>query len=214
MTGSLNSRCTSTRRSSGHVIARTPLVCIVVILALLTGASGSDLRTYEDADSVVFKGVWDGDTFYATIPGWTKIIGDSIKIRVLDINCLKTAPSQDSTHPGKQAKALTQKVLDRAKVISLKETQRGESFRVVAKVLVDGEDLGGMLVDSGFAIECDQKCSRFFVYATPNSKAYHLISCSQGGESQNKKRLTIEDARGGNLESCYYCNPDRFVGGD
>lgn len=196
-------------------VRKLPLwIASVLALQLWTSTGFGAVRTYEDADSVVFLGVADGDTFYATIPGWTHIIGDSIKVRLLGVNCLETRASQDSTHLAQQAKAFTQRVLSRATLISLKETQRGSFFRVIAEVQVDGEDIGRMLVENGLCVECDQSCNRISVYATPKGGRYHLINCSQIARSQTKERFTIKDARKKNLKSCYYCDPDRFDGND
>ena len=46
-------------------------------------------------------------------------------------------------------------ILKDAEQITLKNMDRGKYFRIAADVLVDGEDLGGMLVEAGVAVRYD-----------------------------------------------------------
>lgn len=146
----------------------TRLSCIIALMlsALLPPTICSESRTYGDVDSIIYNGVWDGDTFYASIPGWPAIIGDNIKIRLSGIDCHETRKDQDTTHPAQQAKVFTRRALESAKVISLKNIRRGNFFRVIADVKIDGHDLGLMLLEQGLAFECDRECSRVWVYAS------------------------------------------------
>ena len=46
-------------------------------------------------------------------------------------------------------------ILKDAEQITLKNIERGKYFRIAADVLVDGEDLGDMLVEAGVAVRYD-----------------------------------------------------------
>ena len=46
-------------------------------------------------------------------------------------------------------------ILKDAEQITLKNMERGKYFRIAADVLVDGDDLGGMLVEAGVAVRYD-----------------------------------------------------------
>jgi endonuclease YncB( thermonuclease family) len=182
----------------------------VLALLLLISASVGAVRIYGDLDSVVSWGARDGDTFYATIPDWPAIIGDSIKIRLSGIDCHEIRKSQDSTHPAQQAKAFTQRVLGDANVISLKNIRRGSFFRIIADVEVDGRDLGQMLIENGLAAECDRRCSRIWVYASRSGTRFHLKSCRHLVRSQAPDRLTLEEASDRDLKPCKVCKPPGF----
>ena len=53
------------------------------------------------------------------------------------------------------AKEMVADILKDAEQITLKNMERGKYFRIAADVLVDGEDLGDILVDAGVAIRYD-----------------------------------------------------------
>jgi micrococcal nuclease len=46
-------------------------------------------------------------------------------------------------------------ILKDAEQITLKNMQRGKYFRIAADVIVDGENLGGLLVEVGMAVRYD-----------------------------------------------------------
>ena len=46
-------------------------------------------------------------------------------------------------------------ILKDAEKITLKNMQRGNYFRIASDVIVDGESLGGMLIEAGMAIRYD-----------------------------------------------------------
>ena len=46
-------------------------------------------------------------------------------------------------------------ILKSAEHITLKNMERGKYFRIAADVLVDGEDLGNMLIEAGLAVRYD-----------------------------------------------------------
>ena len=58
-------------------------------------------------------------------------------------------------YDAKQAQQMVADILKDAEQIVLKNIERGKYFRIVADVIVDGESLGGMLVEAGFAIRYD-----------------------------------------------------------
>ena len=46
-------------------------------------------------------------------------------------------------------------ILKDAEQITLKNIERGKYFRIAANILVDGEDLGDILVEAGVAVKYD-----------------------------------------------------------
>ena len=55
----------------------------------------------------------------------------------------------------KEAQAMVQDVLNHAKDITLRDIERGKYFRIVATVVVDGRNLGDLLIDQKLAIPYD-----------------------------------------------------------
>ena len=54
-----------------------------------------------------------------------------------------------------KAKEFTENKLKNGKIIKLKNMQRGKYFRIVADVVVDGNDLGELLIREGLAKKYD-----------------------------------------------------------
>lgn len=100
------------------------------------------------------RSFWDGDTFRCDVDVWPKLFGYNVPIRIAGIDC----PERNSLEPGESAAALisrsyTRKMLLNAKSIRLCDCHRGKYFRVVATVIVDGQNLGDLLVAEGLAIK-------------------------------------------------------------
>ena len=54
-----------------------------------------------------------------------------------------------------QARNLVRRMLGQARRIDLRDAERGKYFRIVARVLADGKDIGQTLIDRGMAGEYD-----------------------------------------------------------
>ena len=97
--------------------------------------------------------VYDGDTFKVNIGNlWPDIIGKEIGIRV---NGIDTPEIRGTTGIIKEkaieARELVKDILTNAKIIHLNNMERGKYFRIVADIIVDGNDLATMLIEKGLA---------------------------------------------------------------
>lgn len=126
---------------------------IIALLALFfTGLAFAEEKKYGKAKVAQIVSVYDGDTFKCHLTNYPPIIGNSISIRVFGVDC----PEKKDKRPemkklAKEARDYTYKRLMEAKSIKLVDIQRGKYFRIVAKVLIDGSDLGQELIKLGYA---------------------------------------------------------------
>lgn len=100
--------------------------------------------------------VVDGDTIIVNIDGWPAIVGYQIGVRV---NGCDTPELRDKRVEIKalayRAKDVVRCLLESAKVIELRNIERGKYFRLVADVYVDGTNLTDFLIASGLALPYD-----------------------------------------------------------
>lgn len=100
--------------------------------------------------------IYDGDTFRVNIPKYPELIGRNIGIR---INGIDTPEIKGKCEHEKQiafeAKQFTMEMLTKAKMIELRNLQRGKYFRIVADVYADGVNVGDELVKESLAVVYD-----------------------------------------------------------
>jgi len=135
------------------------IALLVLLLGFLvaTGAAAGpgtaeSPKDYGSAVVAEITSIYDGDTFRANIAGYPPIIGERIGIRIAGID----SPELKDKRPDVKAKALeakqyTVKRLREGKKIELLELRRDKYFRILARVMIDGEDLGAELVKAGLA---------------------------------------------------------------
>ena len=127
------------------------LIPIFILLSSLSYA-----KPFGDFEGAVYVRNYDGDTITFNLPGLHPIIGDEISIRINGIDTPETrGKCEKEKYNAKQAKEMVADVLKDAEQIVLKNMERGKYFRIAADVIVDGENLGDMLVDAGMAIRYD-----------------------------------------------------------
>lgn len=98
------------------------------------------------------RSVYDGDTFKVTIPGWPKIIGDTIGIRISGIDTPeRIGTSEDIKMLAAEARQAAIDLLEDADIIELRNMRRGKYFRIVADVYVDDELFADILIDKKLA---------------------------------------------------------------
>jgi endonuclease YncB( thermonuclease family) len=72
-----------------------------------------------------------------------RIISEKISIRVNGIDTPEIrGKCEKEKYDAQQAKEMVADILKDAKVVTLKNMQRGKYFRIAADVMIDGEDLG------------------------------------------------------------------------
>jgi len=119
-------------------------------------AASSDSLNYGTLTCSEVTSIYDGDTFRCTIKGVHPLIGNRIGIRVNGVD----TPEMRDKRP--EIKALAQKAkqytvgkLRAAKVVELRNVQRGKYFRIVADVYIDGENLTEGLIGAGLGKKYD-----------------------------------------------------------
>lgn len=125
---------------------------IIALLALLLpfGVLGSE----NYGSVIVYRviSVYDGDTMRVDIDGWPDIVGKNIGVRLYGID---TPEMRDKRFfikkKAKKARDYLRKRLAEADVIEIADVSRGKYFRVVGKVLVDGDDVGKEMIELGLA---------------------------------------------------------------
>jgi micrococcal nuclease len=99
---------------------------------------------------------YDGDTVTVNIPGVHPLLGNEIGIRVRGIDTPEIRGGcVFEKRKAKEAQTMVQDVLNHAKDITLRDIERGKYFRIVATVVVDGRNLGDLLIDQKLAIPYD-----------------------------------------------------------
>ncbi len=125
-----------------------PYVCFLVFLGNEVFSSSKDYG------SVVVQvvSIYDGDTFTVNILNYPPIIGKKISVRIAKINSPELKdPNLFVRQEARQAKEFTTNALKKACKVELREMQRDKYFRILAKVYVDGKNLGDLLIENGLA---------------------------------------------------------------
>ena len=100
--------------------------------------------------------VYDGDTFKINLPQQVPIFGDKLSIRLAGVDTPEMKGTSDEVKAlAKQARELTEKALQNADQIELRNPQRGKYFRIVSEVWIDGESLANMLKEKDLAKDYD-----------------------------------------------------------
>ena len=117
------------------------------------------LHAKEDFGSIKVNevtSIYDGDTFRVNISSYPDIAGKRVPIRVngIDTPELRTKCIKEK-NLAKKAKQLTVSILRDAKVIELRNMQRGKYFRIVADVYADAKSLANILIENNLAVRYD-----------------------------------------------------------
>jgi endonuclease YncB( thermonuclease family) len=108
-------------------------------------------------DVAVFHGCYDGDTCTVSLSdNIPALFGDHITVRLAGVDTpeIKGMCEQEKAL-AKQAQALTQQLMVQASKIELAEPRRDKYFRILAKVMADGQDVAQELVKAGLAVKYD-----------------------------------------------------------
>lgn len=99
---------------------------------------------------------YDGDTITFNINGVHPLIGDHIGIRVNGVDTPEIkGKTECEKKRAKEVKAFVQAKLELAKRIDLINLDRGKYFRIVADVIIDGENLSEILIKEKYAYPYD-----------------------------------------------------------
>ncbi len=123
------------------------------ILSLFLFPTVAHAKSFDDYEGAIYVRNYDGDTITFNLPGLHPIIGEKISIRVNGIDAPEIrGKCEKEKYNAKQARDMVADILKDAEKIDLKNMQRGKYFRIAADVIVDGDDLGDMLIEAGIAI--------------------------------------------------------------
>ena len=127
-----------------------------LILPYLLLPSYSYAKSYGDYQGAIYIRNYDGDTITFNLPGLHPIISEKISIRVNGIDTPEIkGKCEKEKYDAKQAQQMVADILKDADQIVLRNMERGKYFRIAADVIVDGESLGDILVETGMAIRYD-----------------------------------------------------------
>lgn len=105
--------------------------------------------------------VYDGDTLFVDIPNFPSILGEDMPIRVRGIDTPEIrGKCPEEKVIAKQARDQVRLWSENAERVELTNIERGKYFRLVATVLIDGEDIGEKLVKLGLARPYDGQGKR------------------------------------------------------
>tara|TARA_B100001013_G_scaffold319238_1_gene227995 strand:- start:749 stop:1180 length:432 start_codon:yes stop_codon:yes gene_type:complete len=132
---------------------------ILIILILFNSIiAASNAEDYSDVSVSRIIKVIDGDTFRADINELPDIIGKNIRIRILGINAPEiNGKCAFEKELAIKARDFVQILLNNADLVVLKNLNRGNFFRLLAEVIVDGKNLGELLVANDLAVRYQGK---------------------------------------------------------
>ncbi|MCI5132304.1 MAG: thermonuclease family protein [Candidatus Electrothrix sp. EH2] len=118
-------------------------------------AAKKDL-SYGNFTKVRFIKNYDGDTITVDLKGQHPLFGDDIPVRVAGIDTpeIRGKCAQEKAL-AREAKGVVEKVLKKARRITLKNVQRGKYFRILADVQADKQNLADILIEKGLAVRYD-----------------------------------------------------------
>jgi len=127
---------------------------ILIILILLNSIIvESNAEDYSDVSVSRIIKVIDGDTFRVDINELPDIIGKNIRIRILGIDAPEiNGKCAFEKELAIKARDFVQILLDNADSVILKNLDRGNFFRLLAEVIVDGKNLGELLIANDLAV--------------------------------------------------------------
>lgn len=129
-------------------------IILLILLALVSLQAQSFKNTdYGSVKVDEVTSIYDGDTFRVNITGYPSIAGDRIPIRIngIDTPEMKGKCTKEKAL-ARKAKQFTVSKLRGAKLIELRNMQRGKYFRIVADVYADNESLADELIKNNLAV--------------------------------------------------------------
>lgn len=143
---------TDDRRS----ILRCVVPVVVALILLVSSSTTAAADTFGDFLDVEVVRVYDGDTFFVDIPDVHPLFGREIGIRVRGIDTPEIRGSCEQERKlAVIAREIAIEALFAADQVDLVDVERGKYFRIVATVLIDGVDLGDILIEAGCAVAYD-----------------------------------------------------------
>ncbi len=132
------------------------MVRTLTILAVLCSPAPSFAQTYFDLGPATYHTCYDGDTCMMSLLGVHPFFGDHILIRIngIDTPEIKGHCEREKLL-ARQARDYVRSLLEPAKEIRLLNPGRDKYFRIDAEILADGQNVGRLLLEKGYAVPYD-----------------------------------------------------------
>lgn len=106
--------------------------------------------------------VYDGDTLTVNLSGLYPVFGYNLSVRIVGIdtpelasNCATPELKALEKAKAEQARDVVRDLVTNGKDVTLSELDRDKYFRLLARVSIDGIDVGEALIQKGLAIPYD-----------------------------------------------------------
>jgi len=127
----------------------------IILLFLFIGTIEAK-QTYGSVIVDAVVSIYDGDTFRVNINSYPPIIGKNMSIRLNGVDTPEMrGKCQTEKLLARKAKQLTVSKLRSAKVVELRNIQKGKYFRIVADVYLDNISLATVLIENNLAVYYD-----------------------------------------------------------
>ena len=129
---------------------------VIVVLIFFLGFISFSVFAKEYGNIVISEvtSIYDADTFTVNINSYPSIVGERISIRVLGVDAPEIRSKCKAENViARQAKQFTVEKLRSARIIELRNIQRGKYFRILANVYIDNENLAESLIKAGHGRE-------------------------------------------------------------
>lgn len=112
--------------------------------------------------------IYDGDTFYITVPEWPDICGKRMPVRIYGIDCPELKTNNPKEHElGIKAKDfVTQLIKQNDDTVTLSNMRRDKYFRILCDVKVGNTDLSSALIKEKLARKYDGGKKEPWVFET------------------------------------------------
>ena len=131
-------------------------IVVLLLPLLLCNALHSYAESYGDYQGALYLKNYDGDTIRFNLPGYPPIAGKDIRVRVNGIDTPEIkGKCKKEKYEARQARDMVADILWGAEKITLRTIKSGKYFRIVADIIVDGENLADVLIEAGRAIKYD-----------------------------------------------------------
>lgn len=126
-----------------------------VLLILFGGSALASEKTYGDAKCSVVS-IYDGDTIFVDVHGWPDIIGKRIPVRISGIDTPERGDKNANIREmASQARMFVVSKVRGKQLLEIKNMRRDKYFRIVADIIIDGENIGETLIKKGLAKKYD-----------------------------------------------------------
>lgn len=131
------------------------LLFILIAFVLFWPLTGQ-AQVYYEFDQAVYHTCYDGDTCMMSLPDTHPLFGDHIPVRLAGIDTPEMkGQCEREKQLARQARDLIRALLSEARHIRLHKASRDKYFRIDARVVADGQDVGQILISKGLAVPYD-----------------------------------------------------------